>query len=117
MCGHEGVGQMVSCDNAHCLVEWYHFACVGLTAEVSHFQPNRSFLLYPVIYVFDVLIAMSQPEGRWECPTCTEGRFHQPPLPLETAICPEIATLSSKRGRRAAVGPRVPRSTCAVKRE
>lgn len=26
---------MVSCDNAHCLVEWYHFPCVGLAAEVS----------------------------------------------------------------------------------
>ena len=40
ICGHEGLGQMVSCDNARCLVQWFHFACVGITAEVNsvHFD-------------------------------------------------------------------------------
>lgn len=34
VCGRGYVGKMVGCDNANCLVEWFHFECVNLTAEV-----------------------------------------------------------------------------------
>lgn len=26
-------GQMIACENVDCIVEWYHFACMGLTQE------------------------------------------------------------------------------------
>jgi hypothetical protein len=35
ICGRGFVGKMVACDKADCVVEWYHFDCVGLLAEVS----------------------------------------------------------------------------------
>lgn len=34
-CGKGFVGQMIACDSASCLIEWYHFKCVGLHAEVG----------------------------------------------------------------------------------
>jgi hypothetical protein len=34
---------MVACDNPECPIEWFHFACVGLT---------------------------EQPKGKWYCPEC-----------------------------------------------
>jgi hypothetical protein len=34
---------MVACDNPECPIEWFHFACVGLT---------------------------EQPKGKWYCPDC-----------------------------------------------
>ena len=30
-CGGEEEGRMVACDNDSCLIEWFHFECVGLT--------------------------------------------------------------------------------------
>ncbi|RYH14169.1 hypothetical protein EON65_34015 [archaeon] len=36
---------MVACEADDCPLEWFHFECVGLTAE---------------------------PTGRWICPVCTE---------------------------------------------
>lgn len=27
-------GQMIACENPDCETEWFHFSCVGLTAEV-----------------------------------------------------------------------------------
>ena len=35
VCGRGYVGRMVGCDNPKCLVEWFHFECVNLTAEVK----------------------------------------------------------------------------------
>ncbi len=26
---------MIACENPDCSIEWFHFGCVGLTAEVS----------------------------------------------------------------------------------
>lgn len=36
-------GDMIGCDNDDCEIEWFHFECVGLTA---------------------------QPAGKWYCPEC-----------------------------------------------
>lgn len=35
VCSRGYVGRMVGCDNPKCLVEWFHFECVNLTAEVG----------------------------------------------------------------------------------
>ena len=43
ICGRVSFGEMVCCDSPNCGVEWFHFACVGLTAS---------------------------PEGTWFCPVC-----------------------------------------------
>jgi len=51
ICGKGFVGQMIACEASECLVEWYHFECVGLTVE---------------------------PEGDWICPACRGERFGQP---------------------------------------
>jgi hypothetical protein len=42
-CRQVSYGQMIACDNEGCQREWFHFACVGLTAE---------------------------PKGKWYCPDC-----------------------------------------------
>ena len=34
-CRRVSFGQMVGCDNEDCLIEWFHFGCVGLTEEPS----------------------------------------------------------------------------------
>ncbi|EDX04919.1 GD22064 [Drosophila simulans] len=40
-------GEMIGCDNPDCPIEWFHFACVGLTTK---------------------------PKGKWFCPKCTQDR-------------------------------------------
>ena len=35
VCGEESFGDMIGCDNRDCLVEWFHYACVGLSAPPS----------------------------------------------------------------------------------
>ncbi len=30
-CRRTAFGQMIACDNEDCLIEWFHFSCVGLT--------------------------------------------------------------------------------------
>jgi hypothetical protein len=44
LCQNVSYGEMVACDNQECPIEWFHFACVGLT---------------------------EQPKGKWYCPECT----------------------------------------------
>jgi hypothetical protein len=34
-CKNISYGQMIACENPDCLVEWFHFGCVGLVSEVS----------------------------------------------------------------------------------
>jgi hypothetical protein len=34
-CRRVSFGQMVGCENEECLIEWFHFGCVGLTEEPS----------------------------------------------------------------------------------
>ncbi|CAN6627378.1 chromatin modification-related protein Yng2p [Trichomonascus vanleenenianus] len=46
-CQQVSFGNMVACDNPDCQYEWFHYACVGLTAP---------------------------PSGTWYCPTCTKER-------------------------------------------
>jgi inhibitor of growth protein 4 len=43
LCQNVSYGDMVACDNIECPIEWFHFACVGLT---------------------------EQPKGKWYCPEC-----------------------------------------------
>lgn len=46
-CHQVSFGQMVMCDNKNCLIEWFHFQCVGLTTK---------------------------PRGKWYCESCSEQR-------------------------------------------
>jgi ankyrin repeat protein len=34
VCGRGFVGEMIACDREGCLIEWYHFVCVGIEEEV-----------------------------------------------------------------------------------
>jgi inhibitor of growth protein 4 len=45
VCNGVSYGDMIACDNPDCLIEWFHYACVGIKA---------------------------QPKGRWYCPECTK---------------------------------------------
>ncbi|XP_051989854.1 inhibitor of growth protein 5-like [Xyrauchen texanus] len=45
LCSQVSYGEMIGCDNADCPIEWFHFACVGLTTK---------------------------PKGKWYCPRCTQ---------------------------------------------
>lgn len=47
ICGQVSFGQMVMCDNKNCLIEWFHFQCVGVTEK---------------------------PRGKWYCESCSEKR-------------------------------------------
>ncbi|KAL5015349.1 hypothetical protein ScPMuIL_009619 [Solemya velum] len=47
LCHQVSYGEMIGCDNPDCLIEWFHFACVGLTTK---------------------------PKGKWYCPRCQEER-------------------------------------------
>jgi hypothetical protein len=46
-CVQVSFGQMVGCENEDCLIEWFHFECVGLKEKVRAFscwpQCKRSF--------------------------------------------------------------------------
>ncbi|KAJ8667277.1 hypothetical protein QAD02_008939 [Eretmocerus hayati] len=47
VCNQVSYGEMIGCDNPDCGIEWFHFACVGLTTK---------------------------PKGKWFCPKCTQDR-------------------------------------------
>ncbi|GAB6019761.1 hypothetical protein CHUAL_001311 [Chamberlinius hualienensis] len=47
LCHQVSYGEMIGCDNPDCPIEWFHFACVGLT---------------------------SKPKGKWYCPKCSPER-------------------------------------------
>jgi len=47
LCHQVSYGEMIGCDNNDCLIEWFHFGCVGLTAK---------------------------PKGKWYCPKCAIDR-------------------------------------------
>lgn len=47
LCHQVSYGEMIGCDNPDCPIEWFHFACVGLTTK---------------------------PKGKWYCPRCQEER-------------------------------------------
>lgn len=42
-CNNVSYGEMIGCDNDKCVIEWYHFGCVGLRTK---------------------------PKGKWYCPEC-----------------------------------------------
>lgn len=44
LCHQVSYGEMIGCDNELCPIEWFHFACVGLTTK---------------------------PKGKWYCPKCS----------------------------------------------
>jgi len=43
LCNQVSYGEMVACDNPECMIEWFHYGCVGITAP---------------------------PKGKWYCPSC-----------------------------------------------
>merc|ERR1712080_146562 len=47
LCHQVSYGEMIGCDNKDCLIEWFHFGCVGLTTK---------------------------PKGKWYCPKCSIER-------------------------------------------
>lgn len=47
LCHQVSYGEMIGCDNQDCPIEWFHFACVGLTTK---------------------------PKGKWFCPRCTADK-------------------------------------------
>ncbi|XP_047138572.1 inhibitor of growth protein 4 [Hydra vulgaris] len=47
LCHQVSYGEMIGCDNNDCLIEWFHFGCVGLTTK---------------------------PKGKWFCPKCSSDR-------------------------------------------
>lgn len=47
LCHQVSYGEMIGCDNNDCLIEWFHFGCVGLTTK---------------------------PKGKWYCPKCSTER-------------------------------------------
>uniref|UniRef100_A0A674F425 Inhibitor of growth protein n=1 Tax=Salmo trutta TaxID=8032 RepID=A0A674F425_SALTR len=47
LCHQVSYGEMIGCHNTDCSIEWFHFACVGLTTK---------------------------PRGKWYCPRCTQER-------------------------------------------
>ncbi|XP_059615817.1 inhibitor of growth protein 4 isoform X3 [Phlebotomus argentipes] len=47
LCHQVSYGEMIGCDNPDCPIEWFHFACVGLTIK---------------------------PKGKWFCPKCFQDR-------------------------------------------
>ncbi|XP_058850028.1 inhibitor of growth protein 4 isoform X5 [Acipenser ruthenus] len=47
LCHQVSYGEMIGCDNPDCSIEWFHFACVGLTTK---------------------------PRGKWYCPRCSQDR-------------------------------------------
>lgn len=46
ICNQVSYGDMVACDNSDCPFEWFHYACVGISAP---------------------------PKGKWYCPQCTSS--------------------------------------------
>ncbi|KAI8912959.1 hypothetical protein DFJ77DRAFT_466116 [Powellomyces hirtus] len=66
VCQQVSYGSMVGCDNESCDIEWFHYACVGLT---------------------------TQPKGAWFCSTCLaagHGRGSAPPTPSPSIDDPII---------------------------
>ncbi|XP_052076310.1 inhibitor of growth protein 1-like [Mytilus californianus] len=43
LCNQVSYGEMIGCDNDNCVIEWFHFNCVGL---------------------------VNKPKGKWFCPNC-----------------------------------------------
>lgn len=43
LCEQVSYGEMIGCDNDACVIEWFHFNCVGL---------------------------VNKPKGKWFCPNC-----------------------------------------------
>jgi hypothetical protein len=54
-CQRISFGEMIACENDDCAVEWFHFACVGLSVDAKI-------------------------KGKWYCPTCTAERRRQKKL-------------------------------------
>lgn len=68
-------GQMIACDSSSCVVEWYHFGCVGLVEEVSSSESSIN-----VNMIFLQRSVTQQPTGEWLCPRCRGDGFDEPKL-------------------------------------
>lgn len=47
LCQQVSHGEMIACDNPDCLIEWFHFECLGLSTK---------------------------PKGKWFCPDCSQKK-------------------------------------------
>lgn len=47
LCSQVSYGEMIGCDHPDCLIEWFHFECVGL---------------------------ITKPKGKWFCPNCAKQK-------------------------------------------
>ena len=63
-CHRVAFGGMIGCDNDDCEVEWFHFACVGLTEQVR--TPCGAM----GVAIVDVVATRMQPTGAWYCADC-----------------------------------------------
>ncbi|KAI8587230.1 hypothetical protein BDZ88DRAFT_426198 [Geranomyces variabilis] len=79
-CNNVSYGSMVACDNERCPIEWFHYACVGLTAP---------------------------PKGAWFCKACTAKSASSSPPLTDTILVdePDVVDIDGDEdtGRRAAV--------------
>ena len=55
VCNRVSFGEMIACENEGCAVEWFHFACVGLSSDAKI-------------------------KGKWFCAACTAERRKQKKL-------------------------------------
>ena len=46
-CGKDKKGMMIACENPECIVEWYHYSCIGIKRKPkgSWFCPKCKYLL------------------------------------------------------------------------
>ena len=62
-CHRVAFGGMIGCDNDDCEVEWFHFACVGLTEQV---RPPCGAMDVAIV---DVVLRECSPRGLGTAPT------------------------------------------------
>ena len=51
VCARGFEGQMIGCDNRNCLIEWFHFECVGLLQAVRGSFHNYFFIIIIIIII------------------------------------------------------------------
>uniref|UniRef100_A0A182IVQ1 Inhibitor of growth protein n=1 Tax=Anopheles atroparvus TaxID=41427 RepID=A0A182IVQ1_ANOAO len=79
LCHQVSYGEMIGCDNPDCPIEWFHFACVGLTIK---------------------------PKGKWYCPKCSQDLET---VDLQEIMSEEYAReLQTKENSLPVVAPQMP---------
>ena len=68
-CQNVSYGEMVACDNNDCPIEWFHFACVGLTAMVRSRACGEWNGV--VLHRWPVQFLLPSTNASGTCPLCT----------------------------------------------